>query len=332
MKPKILNVSSIDWTAPSRTRSTLTHDHVIKWTKAKVHVDSDSVLSLEKMEEHSEAIQRWKDQLGEFRQSDSYRIIWNWWRTDWVPVEYFPRTCFMGDPAEGPKKTCKIWTLNLKILKDGIVFMSMFNDIDWTKRGNSAKCISNSEQVKNYAERFSRGNWTFSVPGDEKKWCGTLSYTPEGKWDSIVTEVVGHFAQTGHPVFKGISASESWNSEKRVIQEAQKEQNTVHFATRMDICHLKNAEWQPTFQKCKGRVVLRGDIVKDDSGACAVFAEQGVSAAKGMDVMARLTTRLWWTSSWRHTSIHSGEDGRCSQTAQNSKVRMSRCMDTPSTT
>ena len=41
---EILNVSTIDWTAPSWTRSTRTHDQVIKWTKAKLHVYSDYVL------------------------------------------------------------------------------------------------------------------------------------------------------------------------------------------------------------------------------------------------------------------------------------------------
>ena len=30
----------------------------------------------------------------------------------------------------------------------------------------------------------------------------------------------------------------------------------------------------------KGRVVLRGDIVKDDSGSSAVFTEQGSSASQ----------------------------------------------------
>ena len=39
----------------------------------------------------------------------------------------------------------------------------------------------------------------------------------------------------------------------------------------MDICHLKNAELEPKLQKNKGRVVLWEDIVKDDSGAHAVF-------------------------------------------------------------
>ena len=46
-------------------------------------------------------------------------------------------------------------------------------------------------------------------------------------------------------------------------------------------------------QKYKGRVVLRGDIVKDDSGSYAVFTEQGFSAsqmtaAKIMDIISRL--------------------------------------------
>ena len=46
----------------------------------------------------------------------------------------------------------------------------------------------------------------------------------------------------------------------------------------MDMCHLKNAELEPKLQKFKGRVVLRGDLVKDDSGAYAVLTEQGSSA------------------------------------------------------
>ena len=54
-----------------------------------------------------------------------------------------------------------------------------------------------------------------------------------------------------------------------------------------------NAELEPKFPKYKGRIVLRGDTVKDDSGSCAVFTELGSSAsemmaAKGMDDTARL--------------------------------------------
>ena len=48
----------------------------------------------------------------------------------------------------------------------------------------------------------------------------------------------------------------------------------------MDICHLKNAELETKHQKYKGRVVLRGDNVKDDSGLKKEFTEQGSSASQ----------------------------------------------------
>ena len=90
----------------------------------------------------------------------------------------------------------------------------------------------------------------------------------------------------------------TWNltkvrSKKEVIDEARTKGAKVHFASLMDICHLKNAELEAKHQKYKGRVVLRGDIVKDDSGSHAVFTEQGSSAsqmtaAKVMDIISRL--------------------------------------------
>ena len=69
-------------------------------------------------------------------------------------------------------------------------------------------------------------------------------------------------------------------NKKEVIDEARKEGETVHFASLMDICHLKNSELEPKFKKYKGRVVLRGDIVKDDSGSYAAFTEPGSSASQ----------------------------------------------------
>ena len=51
--------------------------------------------------------------------------------------------------------------------------------------------------------------------------------------------------------------------------------------------------WRQSTKKNQCRVVLRGDIVKDDSGSFAVFTEQGSSAsqmtaAKIMDIISRL--------------------------------------------
>ena len=51
--------------------------------------------------------------------------------------------------------------------------------------------------------------------------------------------------------------------------------------------------WRQSTKNTKGRVVLRGDIVKDDSGSYAVLTEQGSSAsqmtaAKVMVIISRL--------------------------------------------
>ena len=79
-----------------------------------------------------------------------------------------------------------------------------------------------------------------------------------------------------------------------MIKVAQKNKKKVHLATLMDICHLKNAELEPKYQKNKGGFVLRGDIVKDDTRAYAVFTDHGSSAlqmtaAKVMGVIANST-------------------------------------------
>ena len=92
-----------------------------------------------------------------------------------------------------------------------------------------------------------------------------------------------------------VAVYKAWQSSKvrrkhEAIEEAHKESTTVQFATFMDICFLMDN----TFQKYKGLVVLRGDAVKDYSGSCAVFTEQGSSAShmiavKVLDVISRLS-------------------------------------------
>ena len=90
----------------------------------------------------------------------------------------------------------------------------------------------------------------------------------------------------------------AWNlttvrSKKQVIDEARTSGATVHFASLMDVYHLKNVELEAKHQKYKGRVLFRGFIVKDNSGSYEVFIEQGSSAsqmtaAKIMDIISRL--------------------------------------------
>ena len=93
---------------------------------------------------------------------------------------------------------------------------------------------------------------------------------------------------------KGSSGNLAWQltkvrNKKEVIDEARNKGRKVHFALLMDLCHLKKSELEPQYQKYKGRVVLRGDIAKDDSGSYAVLTDQGSStsqmtAANVMDI------------------------------------------------
>ena len=94
--------------------------------------------------------------------------------------------------------------------------------------------------------------------------------------------------------------------------------------------------WRQSTNKYKGRVVLRGDTVKDDTGSYAVFTEQGssasqVTAAKIMDIILQIAG-LRWTSSRRSIGLYSSKNGRCSKNVQNSKIGMSRYLDTSTTT
>ena len=129
----------------------------------------------------------------------------------------------------------------------------------------------------------------------------------------------------------------AWNltkvrSKKEVIDEARTKGAKVHFASLMDICHLKNAELETKHQKNKGRVVLRGDIVKDDSGSYAVFTEQGssasqITAAKVMDIISRLPGCSGQAAD-AVSGLYPGQNGRCSKIIENFKIGMSRYLDT----
>ena len=89
------------------------------------------------------------------------------------------------------------------------------------------------------------------------------------------------FPQQKAAVDKEWEKISAWNltkvrSKKEVIDEARTSGAKVHFASLMDISHLVNAELEAKHQKYKGRVVLRGDIVKDDSGSYASIHFTGI--------------------------------------------------------
>ena len=91
----------------------------------------------------------------------------------------------------------------------------------------------------------------------------------------------------------GMAADESQKQTKGDLWSKERRQDRAFCVISG---HLSSQEFRvcnPNFETYQGRVVLRGDIVKDYSGSYAVFTEQGSSAsqmtaAKVMDVIARL--------------------------------------------
>ena len=75
-------------------------------------------------------------------------------------------------------------------------------------------------------------------------------------------------------------------NKKEVIDEARHKGRKVHFASLMDLCHLENSELELEYQKYKGRVVLRGDVVSDDSGSYAVFTELPGCSGQAADAVS----------------------------------------------
>ena len=74
------------------------------------------------------------------------------------------------------------------------------------EKGTMRIVVQNQKKVKTYAKKFSQGYWMFLGPGDEKEWHGKSKYPPEEKWESVASQMVQRFKETGHPVFTSASA------------------------------------------------------------------------------------------------------------------------------
>ena len=78
---EILDVKVTDSKDPSWKKQKISHPQVIKWTRAKVHVHSDSVLRLGELSALPDAAERWKGQLVDFQTTVSYQVLRNRRRT-----------------------------------------------------------------------------------------------------------------------------------------------------------------------------------------------------------------------------------------------------------
>ena len=64
-------------------------------------------------------------------------------------------------------------------------------------------------------ENIAHGHWSFHGPGSEKKWYGTHTYKPNGKWDRVAEDMMVNFSETRHPVFRASCALERGDLKKQ---------------------------------------------------------------------------------------------------------------------
>ena len=130
-----LNVKPLESSSPSRTRSPLPHEQAINWKKTKVRVYSDSVLCVGQMNESKEATVRWEGQVEEFIMYPSYKERLG---IDGEAIEFgwhiSPGFSSLEILQKDPKRFGKEEHQKPEEFKDPIIFMSMFNDIDWSRK------------------------------------------------------------------------------------------------------------------------------------------------------------------------------------------------------
>ena len=80
--------------------------------------------------------------------------------------------------------------------------MSKFNDISFDGKGNEQECVANSKVASIFANKFVIGQWSFIVPGSEKKWFSMKENSPQGIWDHIADKMLLEFAESGCPIFR----------------------------------------------------------------------------------------------------------------------------------
>ena len=181
---EIYGVNPINWENSLWKQLSLVNDEeVISLSHAKVHVFSDSVLCLGKVNQNPTSNTVWEEQLGWFKDSPPYRTLDT---IDGEPMEFewniFPGFTTLELVREVQKFVSKMG--EPEQFQGRIIFMSMFNDITWGSEDNEQECDADSTLVSLFVKRFSPGRWSFLGLGSETKWFSTKKKKNQGNMGS----------------------------------------------------------------------------------------------------------------------------------------------------
>ena len=154
---EIYGGNTINWEDSGWKHSSLTGDEeVINLSLTKVHVFSDSVLCLGRMNESPQSNYAWEDKLMWFRSSPEYRAL------DTIDGEPMKFECNIF-PGFNTSQLCrKVQELLSRLSVEPekftgrIILMSMFNDISWGSKDNKKECEANATRLSLCKETWSR--------------------------------------------------------------------------------------------------------------------------------------------------------------------------------
>ena len=200
---EIFNVDKIHWEKLSWKHLSLIGDKtVINLQRATVYVFSDSVLCLGRVHQHPQSNEAWKDRIGWIITDESYRdydgINGEPTEFEWNIFQGFTTLQLCGQVTDLLSRSGE----TPETFTGRILFMSMFNDISFSKKGNEEECLANAKVVSILAKKFGIGQWSFIGPGSEKKWYSGEENSPQGAWDHIADEMLLEFAESGCPIFR----------------------------------------------------------------------------------------------------------------------------------
>ena len=104
----------------------------------------------------------------------------------------------------------------------------MFNVISCDEKDNKERCLKNADFVKTFAKRFGIGQWSFIVPGSEKKWYPSEN-SPQGVWDHVAEDMLLKFAESGHPIFRATTPLS-----RGKLKSKGKGKVSIHFSADQD--------------------------------------------------------------------------------------------------
>ena len=202
---EIGGLTTIDYKEPTWKSTTLLCDTAIEITNAKTYVFADWVLWVGSISD--QPVEAWKNKIKWYLELAISKIWIELIESQWNSSGNIPRIPYNGHPRRDSKiyDWITVWAWAVR-RKD-----HLHVNVQWHymgEQGNTEKCETNSVTVANSARRFPLGRWSFLELGSEKKWYGTYSDKPDGKWDKTAERMMLNFAESGHPIFRATSALE----------------------------------------------------------------------------------------------------------------------------